>query len=138
MPVSLTSPTLEGLCEQLISIHEAVNHGNVAFVVAEPLLMSPHTLENGVQAECTQYGIPMLADSPLGGDLLGGRLEPVNQAQKPAARKGCAGTQFVISWLKRCEKRSGMPTTLLICDATTAAVYNENHWTIGLTDAVLE
>ncbi|RYP04273.1 hypothetical protein DL765_010242 [Monosporascus sp. GIB2] len=64
MPVPLNSPTLEELCEWLISIHAAVNHINVAFVVAELLLMSPHTLENGVPAECAHYGVPMLADRP--------------------------------------------------------------------------
>ncbi|RYP61499.1 hypothetical protein DL769_007681 [Monosporascus sp. CRB-8-3] len=86
----------------------------------------PDTLENGVPAEYAQYGVPMVADSPLGHDMLGGRpsnceikLEPVNQAQN-------------------CEKRSGMPTTLLVCDATTAEVCNENNGTVELTNAELE
>ncbi|RYP76004.1 hypothetical protein DL771_002076 [Monosporascus sp. 5C6A] len=36
------------------------------------------------------------------------------------------------------EKRSGMPTTLLICDATAAEVRNENDGTVELNDAELE
>ncbi|RYP60958.1 hypothetical protein DL770_009885 [Monosporascus sp. CRB-9-2] len=87
----------------------------------------------------------MLADSPRGRDMLGGRpsnceinLKPVNQAQKPAARKECAAAQFAISWLKSREKGPVMPTTLLICDATAAEVRNENDGIVELTDAELE
>jgi diketogulonate reductase-like aldo/keto reductase len=48
------------------TIHEAVKHAKIVAVEVELSLFSPDVLTNGVAAACAQYGIPLIAYSPIG------------------------------------------------------------------------
>jgi pyridoxine 4-dehydrogenase len=48
------------------TIHEAVKHTKVVAVEVELSLWAPDVLTNGVAAACAQYGIPLIAYSPIG------------------------------------------------------------------------
>lgn len=48
------------------TIHEAVKHAKIAAVEVELSIFSPDVLTNGVAAACAQYGIPLVAYSPIG------------------------------------------------------------------------
>lgn len=56
------------------TIHEAVKLTKVASVEVELSLFDTHVLENGVAEACAQYGIPLIAYSPLG---RGVRVSPI-------------------------------------------------------------
>jgi pyridoxine 4-dehydrogenase len=48
------------------TIHEAVKHAKIVAVEVELSIFSPDVLTNGVAAACAQYGIPLIAYSPIG------------------------------------------------------------------------
>lgn len=48
------------------TIHEAVKHAKIVAVEVELSIFSPDVLTNGVAAACAQYGIPLVAYSPIG------------------------------------------------------------------------
>ncbi|XXH01655.1 hypothetical protein Hte_008015 [Hypoxylon texense] len=143
------------------TIHEAVKYTKVVAVEAELSLFSTDVLENGVAAACAQYGIPLIAYSPIGRGLLTGQirsfddlpedsmmrhfprfqpenfdinLQLVTQVEKMAAKKGCTPAQLAINWTRMISKRPGMPTIIPIPGATTAARVEENTKVIDLTD----
>ncbi|KAI2617861.1 Aldo/keto reductase [Hypoxylon sp. NC1633] len=143
------------------TIHEAVKYTKVVAVENELSLFSTDVLENGVAAACAQYGIPLIAYSPLGRGLLTGqiksfddipedsmmrqypRFQPENfkinlqlikQVEEMAAKKGCTPAQLAINWTRMLSKRPGMPTIIPIPGATTAERVEENSKVIDLTD----
>ncbi|KAI1381477.1 Aldo/keto reductase [Hypoxylon crocopeplum] len=143
------------------TIHEAVKHCKVLAVEAELSLFSTHILENGVAAACAQYGIPLIAYSPMSRGLLTGQIkkfedipensmmrffprfqpgnfeinmELVKQVEEIAEKKGCTPGQFAINWTLAISKRPGMPTIIPIPGATTAARVEENSKLIDITD----
>ncbi|KAH8698585.1 NADP-dependent oxidoreductase domain-containing protein [Talaromyces proteolyticus] len=143
------------------TIHEAVKHIKVLAVEVELSLFSTDPLENGVAAACAQYGIPLIAYSPIGRGMLTGqfkkfedipknsnirrfpRFQPgnfeinvqlVEQVEKLAEKKGCTPAQFAINWTLALSRRPGMPTIIPIPGATTAARVNENSKLVNITD----
>ncbi|KAL4913611.1 NADP-dependent oxidoreductase domain-containing protein [Aspergillus aurantiobrunneus] len=147
------------------TIHEAVKHTKVVAVEVELSLFSTEVLENGVAAACAQYGIPLVAYSPLGRGLLTGQirkyedipqdsslrhyprfqpgtfdinLQLVTKVEELAARKGCTPGQFAINWVRSLARRPGMPTIIPIPGATTAARVQENSRVVELTDGEME
>lgn len=120
-------------------------------------------LENGVAAACAQYGIPLIAYSPIGRGMLTGQiktiddlpaglirhfprfqpgnfeinLELVKQVEELAQKKGCTPGQLAINWTIALSKRPGMPTIIPIPGATTAERVNENSKLIDFTDEEL-
>lgn len=125
---------------------------------------STDVLENGVAAACAQYGIPLIAYSPIGRGMLTGQvksiddlpegsmlrhfprfqpgnfeinLQLVDQVARTAAKKGCTPAQLAINWVLAISKRPGMPTIIPIPGATTAARVNENSKLVELTDEEL-
>ncbi|OKL63150.1 hypothetical protein UA08_01605 [Talaromyces atroroseus] len=143
------------------TIHEAVKHIKVLAVEVELSLFSTDVLENGVAAACAQYGIPLVAYSPIGRGLLTGQirkfedlpedssmrnyprfqpgnfeinLQLVHQVEKIAEKKGCTAAQLAINWTRALSRRPGMPTIIPIPGATTAARVEENSKLIDLTD----
>ncbi|KAJ5156768.1 hypothetical protein N7492_009571 [Penicillium capsulatum] len=143
------------------TIHEAVKYTKVLAVEAELSLFSTEVLENGVAAACAQYGIPLVAYSPIGRGMLTGqikkfedlpedsmmrhfpRFQPgnfeinmqlVQQVEDLARAKGCTPAQLAINWTRELSKRPGMPTIIPIPGATTAARVEENSKLIELTD----
>jgi len=142
------------------TIHEAVKLVKVAAVEVELSLWSTDVLDNGVAAACAQYGIPMIAYSPIGRGMLTGQikriedvpegfarlvprfqpgnfeinLQLVQQVEKLAEKKGCTTAQLAISWTRNLSRRPNMPTIIPIPGATTAARVVENSKEIDLTD----
>ncbi|KAJ8108222.1 hypothetical protein ONZ43_g6491 [Nemania bipapillata] len=144
------------------TIHEAVKHTKVEAVEIELSLFSTDVLENGIAAACAQYGIPVIAYSPIGRGMLTGkfrsvedikdahfklfgfpRFQPgnfevnlrlVEQVEEIASAKGCTPAQLAINWTRAVSKRPGMPTIIPIPGATTVAKVDENSKVIDLTD----
>ncbi|KAI1485781.1 pyridoxal reductase [Biscogniauxia mediterranea] len=143
------------------TIHEAVKITKVHFVEVELSLFSTEVLENGVADACAQYGIPLVAYSPIGRGMLTGQLKSiedipedsylrhlprfqpgnfeinlqlVKQVEDMAKKKGCTPAQLAISWTRALSRRPGMPTIIPIPGATTAERVEENAREVELTD----
>lgn len=131
-------------------------------LITSPIRFSTDVLENGVAAACAQYGIPLIAYSPIGRGILTGQfkkfddipadsmlryfprfqpgnfeinLQLVDQVEKTAAKKGCTPAQLAINWTRALARRPGMPTIIPIPGATTAARVEENTRLVEITDA---
>jgi pyridoxine 4-dehydrogenase len=120
-------------------------------------------LENGVAAACAQYGIPLVAYSPMARGVLTGqfkrfedvpkdslllqfkfpRFEQANfdknvqlaaKVERIAEKKGCTPAQLAINWTRALSRRPGMPTIIPIPGATTEARVLENSKVVDITD----
>ncbi|KAL4991866.1 NADP-dependent oxidoreductase domain-containing protein [Aspergillus falconensis] len=147
------------------TIHEAVKHTKVLAVEVELSLFCTEPLENGVAAACHQYGIPLVAYSPLGRGLLTGQIKTLDdipedsalrryprfqpdtfeinvqlahKVEELAAKKGCTPAQFAINWVRCLSRRPGMPTIIPIPGATTVARVEENSKLVELSDSEME
>ncbi|KAI0535606.1 voltage-gated shaker-like K+ channel, subunit [Xylaria digitata] len=147
VPLGVTFGTIEKEVVRAERIHEAVKYTKV--------------LENGVAAACAQYGIPLIAYSPIGREISTGqitkfedlpedsmmrhfpRFQPrnfeintqlVKQVKEMAAKKGCIAAQLAINWVRTSSKRPGIPTIIPIPGATTAERVEENSKLVSLTD----
>ncbi|EMR70263.1 putative pyridoxal reductase protein [Eutypa lata UCREL1] len=143
------------------TIHEAVKIAKISAVEVELSLFSTNVLENGVAAACAQYGIPLIAYSPVGRGLLTGQIKKyedipedsplrhyprflpgnfeintqlVQQVEEMAEKKGCTPAQLAINWTRALSRRPGMPTIIPIPGATTAARVEENSKLVDITD----
>ncbi|TQN72760.1 Pyridoxal reductase [Colletotrichum shisoi] len=153
-----------GICLSEVSaatIHEAVKHAKIVGVEVELSLFSTEILTNGVAAACAQYGIPIIAYSPVGRGMLTGqvktlddiphgdmrrhmpRFQPdtfginiklVEQVETLARKKGVTPAQLAISWTVALSRRPGTPVIIPIPGATTADRVNENAKLVELTD----
>ncbi|KAI1369540.1 aldo/keto reductase [Xylaria arbuscula] len=143
------------------TIHEAVKHAKIVACEVELSLFSTDVLDNGVAEACAQYGIPLVAYSPLGRGFLTGeiksfddipkdsflrtmpRFQPggnfenniklVHQVEDLAKQKGCTPAQLAISWVRALNGRPGMPTIIPIPGATRAERVRENTKVVDLT-----
>ncbi|KAI2643555.1 putative aldo/keto reductase [Xylaria nigripes] len=143
------------------TIHEAVKYTKVVAVEVELSLFSTDVLHNGVAAACAQYGIPLIAYSPIGRGMLTGQIKKledvdpmvqqfkfprfegenfennmklVHKVSELAEKKGCTPGQLAINWTRALSRRPGMPTIIPIPGATTKARVEENSKAIDLTD----
>ncbi|KAM3066334.1 hypothetical protein ACMFMF_010296 [Clarireedia jacksonii] len=120
-------------------------------------------LENGVAAACAQYGIPLVAYSPIGRGMLTGQLKKyedipkdslllqmnfprfqkenfdinvqlVGKVEEIAKKNGCTTAQLAINWTRALSRRPGMPTIIPIPGATTKERVEENSRQLDLTD----
>ncbi|KAK8062266.1 aldo/keto reductase [Apiospora hydei] len=66
------------------TIHEAVKVATIAAVEVELSLWSTDILTNGIAAACAQYGIPIVAYSPVGRGLLTGQYQSWADVEKAA------------------------------------------------------
>ena len=122
---------------------------------------STEVLENGIIKACAEYGIPIVAYSPIGRGMLTGQirsfddlpedsmmrhfprfqpenfpvnLELVRKVEILAKKKCCTPAQLAINWTRALSRRPGMPTIIPIPGATTSARVEENSKLIDLTD----
>ena len=124
---------------------------------------STDVLEDGVAAACAQYGIPLIAYSPIGRGMLTGqfkkfedlpkdsvllhfnfpRFQPgnfeinvqlVKKVEEIAEKKYCTPAQLAINWTRALSRRPEMPTIIPIPGATTVARVEENSKPIDITD----
>ncbi|CAN8098699.1 unnamed protein product [Discula destructiva] len=143
------------------TIHDAVKITSVKAVEVELSLFSTDVLENGVAAACAQYGIPLVAYSPLSRGMLTGdiksiddlpegdirrhfpRFSPqnfehnitlVHRVMELAEKKGATPGQVAIAWTRALSRRPGMPTIIPIPGATTADRVTENSKLVELTE----
>ncbi|KAK6213963.1 aldo/keto reductase [Colletotrichum tabaci] len=153
-----------GICLSEVSaatIHEAVKHAKIVGVEVELSLFSTEILTNGVASACAQYGIPIIAYSPVGRGMLTGqvktlddiphddmrrhmpRFQPdtfginiklVEQVETLARKKGVTPAQLAIGWTVALSRRPGIPVIIPIPGATTADRVNENAKLVELTD----
>ena len=120
-------------------------------------------LDNGVAAACAQYGIPLIAYSPIGRGMLTGefkkledvpkdslllqmnfpRFRPENfetnvqlveKVEEIAKKKNCTPAQLAINWTRALSRRPGLPTIIPIPGATTVARVEENSKFVDITD----
>ncbi|KAK4156916.1 NADP-dependent oxidoreductase domain-containing protein [Chaetomidium leptoderma] len=145
------------------TIHEAVKHAKIVAVEVELSIFSPEVLTNGVAAACAEYGIPLVAYSPIGRGILGGslksqsdlspalrifpRFSPENfsnnlnlftHVNALAQKKGCTPAQLALAWTRCLSRRPGMPTIIPIPGSTKASRVQENAVEVELTDAEMD
>ncbi|EGZ77269.1 Aldo/keto reductase [Neurospora hispaniola] len=147
------------------TIHKAVKITKVVCVEVELSLFATEVLDNGVAAACKEYGIPLIAYSPLGRGILTGQiksrddlstfpmllhfprfseenfdinLQLVRQVEEMAKKKGCTPAQLAISWTRCLSRRPGMPEIIPIPGATTVERVNENAVFVELTDQEMD
>lgn len=166
------------------TIHEAVKHTKIAAVEVELsmyacpdpaweyMLMfcirfTPDILHNGIADACAQYGIPIIAYSPIGRGMLTGKFKKfedfpedslltqfnfprfqkenfeknvalVNKVEELAQQKGCTPAQLAINWTRAISKRPGMPVIIPIPGASAAERVEENSKVVDLTDGDME
>ncbi|KAL0474590.1 NADP-dependent oxidoreductase domain-containing protein [Neurospora intermedia] len=147
------------------TIHKAVKITKVVAVEVELSLFATEVLDNGVAAACKEYGIPLIAYSPLGRGILTGQiksrddlstfpmllhfprfseenfdinLQLVRQVEEMAKKKGCTPAQLAISWTRCLSRRPGMPEIIPIPGATTVERVNENAVFVELTDQEMD
>ncbi|KAL4802026.1 NADP-dependent oxidoreductase domain-containing protein [Aspergillus unguis] len=147
------------------TIHEAVKHIKPVAVEVELSMFCTDVLENGVAAACAQYGIPIIAYSPLGRGILTGQIKKLedipedsflkhsprfqpdtfhinvqlaHKVEEVAAKKGCTPAQIAINWVLALQKRPGMPKIIPIPGSTTVERLEENSKVVELTEAEME
>lgn len=143
------------------TIHEAVRYVQPVAVEAELSLFSTEVLDNGVAAACAQYGIPIVAYSPLGRGMLTGQIKSIDDipadsmlrhfprfqpdafdiniqlvrtVEELAKNKGCTPAQLAINWARALGKRPDMPTVIPLPGATTVERVEENSRVVDMTD----
>lgn len=144
------------------TIHEAVKVAKkIEAVEVELSLFSTEVLENGVAAACAQYGIPLVAYSPLGRGMLTGQVRKyedlpeddmrrhfprfsaenfdhnitlLHKVEELATKRGITPGQFALAWVRTLQKRPGMPVIVPIPGATAAERVEENSLVVDLSD----
>jgi pyridoxine 4-dehydrogenase len=137
----------------------------IDMVEAEVSLWATDIFSNGVAETCAELGIVVLAHTPLGGGMLTGKIEKledmpasnhhkhfprfavenfqknlqlVQELKKLAAKKGCTPAQLGLSWIKSHNGKIGMPTILPIAGARSEARVRENCETVKFLSDELE
>lgn len=145
------------------TIHEAVKHTKVAAVEVELSMFATDILHNGIAAACAQYGIPIIAYSPVGRGMLTGQFKKVEDIPKDslltqmgfprfekenmernvrlvekveelAGKKGCTPAQLAINWTRALSRRPRMPVIIPIPGASAAERVEENSKVVEIND----
>ncbi|KAL2834064.1 NADP-dependent oxidoreductase domain-containing protein [Aspergillus pseudoustus] len=147
------------------TIHEAAKHTKIVGVEVELSMFTSDILENGVADACAQYGIPIIAYSPMGRGMLTGQikkhedlpkdsllvqfgfprfqqenfeknLQLVSKVEEIAAQKGCTPAQLAVGWTVALSRR--LKTTIVpIPGASTAARVEENSKLVDVSNEEL-
>ncbi|KAL4936901.1 hypothetical protein BDV06DRAFT_227455 [Aspergillus oleicola] len=148
------------------SIYEAVKYTKIVAVEAELSMFTPDILTNDVAAACAQYGIPIIAYSPIGRGMLTGKLKKhsdlpadsllrqmdfprfqeenfeknlqlVSEVEQIAASKDCTPAQLAINWTIALSRR--MKTTIIpIPGSSTPERVLENGKIVDVSDEELD
>ncbi|KAH7023383.1 NADP-dependent oxidoreductase domain-containing protein [Ilyonectria destructans] len=143
------------------TLREAASKFTITAVEVELSLFYNEPMANGLLEACAELNIPVLAYSPLGRGLLGGKikshedipkgdmrsihprfqgdnllknLELVAKVDDIAQRKGCTSGQVAINWLLALSRRPGMPKIIPIPGSTNPDRIRENATIVDLTD----
>ncbi|KAL4893947.1 Aldo/keto reductase [Aspergillus ambiguus] len=147
------------------TIRRAASVTKIDMVEAEVSLWAREVFANGVAEACAEYGVVLVAHTPLGAGMLTGaikslddlpenshhrrfpRFEPENFSKnvllldalgRMAAVKKCTMAQLALSWVKAQGRKPGMPIIVLIPGARSEARVLENIQDVDLTDDVLK
>ncbi|PYH36277.1 aldo/keto reductase family protein [Aspergillus neoniger CBS 115656] len=137
------------------TIHEAVKYTKVLAVEAEISLFTTDILENGVAAACAQYGIPIIAYSPIGRGMLTGQFKKFDDLPQDSLLRSFDFPRFQrenfeknMQLVEKVEdiaqrkgslsRRPGVPTIIPIPGATTAERVEENSKLIEITDEEMQ
>ncbi|EFZ01777.1 Aldo/keto reductase [Metarhizium robertsii ARSEF 23] len=142
------------------TLRSAARKFRISALEIEVSLFHTDALTNGLCAACAELDIPVIAYSPLGRGLLGGRvkrlddlalddmrrdlprfkdenlqvnLELVQKVEALARKKGCTPAQIAINWLLALSKRPGMPVIIPIPGSSDPGRIKENAAIIDLT-----
>ncbi|KAF7542362.1 hypothetical protein G7Z17_g11646 [Cylindrodendrum hubeiense] len=143
------------------TLREAAAKFTITAVEVELSLFYNDPMTNGLLEACAELNIPVLAYSPLGRGLLGGKiksaedipkgdmrlvhprfqgdnllknLELVAKVDDIAQRKGCTPGQVAINWLLALSRKPGMPKIIPIPGSTNPDRIRENATIVDLTD----
>lgn len=143
------------------TLREAASKFTITAVEVELSLFYNEPMTNGLLEACAELNIPVLAYSPLGRGLLGGKikstedipkgdmrlthprfqgdnllknLELVAKVDDIAQRKGCTPGQVAINWLLALSCKPGMPKIIPIPGSTNPDRIRENATIVDLTD----
>ncbi|KAL2802665.1 NADP-dependent oxidoreductase domain-containing protein [Aspergillus granulosus] len=147
------------------TIHEAAKYTKIVGVEVELSMLTPDILDNGIADACAEYGIPIVAYSPMGRGILTGQfrkhgdvpkdslllqlgfprfqqenfeknLQLFSQIEEIATLKGCTPAQLSIGWTIALSRR--LKTTVIpIPGASTARRVEENSKLVELSDEEL-
>ncbi|KAK7432692.1 hypothetical protein QQZ08_000551 [Neonectria magnoliae] len=143
------------------TLRKAAEKYIITSIELELSLFYNEPMTNGLLEACAELNIPILAYSPLGRGLLGGKiksaedipkgdmrshhprfqgdnlvknLELVAKVEEIAKRKGCTAGQVAISWLLALSRNPGMPKIIPIPGSTNPDRIRENAIIVNLTD----
>ncbi|KAK6499328.1 Pyridoxine 4-dehydrogenase [Arthrobotrys conoides] len=138
---------------------------NISCVELEVSLWATEIFENGVAEVCIEFGIPIVAYSPLGRGFLTGRfksaddlpdgdvrrhfdrfkpenfgknLELVEMVEGIAGRKGCTVSQLGLAWVRQVGVRKGGVRIIPIFGATKQEQVAENLQLVELTESEMD
>jgi pyridoxine 4-dehydrogenase len=142
------------------TIRRAAKVYKIDMVEAEVSLWATDIFSNGVAEACCELGIVVLAHTPLGGGMLTGNiqnledipasnhhknfprfeaenfrknLQLVEELKKLATKKDCTPAQLALSWIKSHNGKPGMPCILPIAGARSEERVRENCETVELS-----
>ncbi|KAH0600015.1 hypothetical protein MHUMG1_02806 [Metarhizium humberi] len=142
------------------TLRSAARKFRISALEIEVSLFHTDALTNGLCAACAELDIPVIAYSPLGRGLLGGRVKRVDdlalddmrrdlpwfkdenlqvnlglvqKVEALARKKGCTPAQIAINWLLALSKRQGMPVIIPIPGSSDPGRIKENAAIIDLT-----
>ncbi|KAH6897119.1 NADP-dependent oxidoreductase domain-containing protein [Thelonectria olida] len=143
------------------TLREAAKKFTITSVELEMSLFYNEPMSNGLLEACAELNIPVLAYSPLGRGLLGGKiksaadipkgdvkhfhprfqgdnltknLELVAKVEDLANRKGCTVSQVAINWLLALSHRPNMPKIIPIPGSSNPDRVRENATIIDLNE----
>ncbi|OKL64628.1 hypothetical protein UA08_00942 [Talaromyces atroroseus] len=142
------------------TIRRAASVTKIDMVEAEVSLWSTDVFTNGVAEACAELGIVLVAHSPLGGGILTGKFETIDDVpetikhrprfspenfesnlnlvkavKKLAESKGCSPAQLALSWVRRKGMEPGMPVIVTVVGARSPETVLENAKEVDLTEA---
>ncbi|KAI5465874.1 NADP-dependent oxidoreductase domain-containing protein [Mariannaea sp. PMI_226] len=143
------------------TLREASKKYNITSVEVEMSLFYNDPMTNGLLEACAELNVTVLAYSPIGRGLLGGKiksaadipegdmkrhhprfqgenltknLELVAKVEAIAERKGCTVSQVAINWLVALSRRPGMPKIIPIPGSSNPDRVRENATIVDLNE----
>jgi len=143
------------------TIRRASNVHKIEMVEAEVSLWATDIFSNGVAETCAELGIVVLGHTPLGGGMLAGNIQKIDdmpasnhhkhfprfegdnfqknlqlvkELKKLAGQKGCSTAQLALSWIKSHNGKPGIPWIVPIAGARSGARIRENCDTVELSE----
>lgn len=142
------------------TIRRAVKVHKISAVEVEVSLWEDHVLKDGIADVCAEFGIPIIAYSPIGRGFLSGQLKSVDDLPKDdfrhilprfhpenfgknielvekvqviAEKNAITTAQLAINWVRQLSQRAGSPIFIPIPGASSGDRVKENSQVIDMT-----